>query len=85
MKPITHAKIKYRMMTATYIIPAIYLAAAAAFWGMMKRRGWFAEYAETRIDEIWVAVQTMVADRDYETKRVYRFHKLGYELVIKSK
>ena len=85
MQPITHAKIKYWSITATYIVPAIYIAAAGSFWTLMQNRGWFADIAESRIEELHETILAMIEERKYETERVFRFHKLGYELRIVPK
>ncbi len=74
MKPITHAKIKYALMTVK-IAPFIFANVVKLLWYWNKDK--------QKVQDAYDATQALFFDRKFETERTYRFHKLGYELIIK--
>ncbi len=77
MKPITHAKIRYWSYTIIRLPKILFLAAQGGWYGWRKN--------DEAVAGVWEQVNQFMIDREYETRRTFRFHRDGYELVMRVK
>jgi hypothetical protein len=86
VKPITHAKIRYWAITINHS-PMIAYWFIKASWLDWKRDNYVhvhqLEKIEKQREALWEQFNLFIVYREQETKRTFRFHRDGYELVIK--
>lgn len=79
MKPVTHAKIAYWKFNCRIAPEILWMAVKITWWGCTRNRS---IKNQSKIDTCIARSQQLFVDRKHEVERVYRFHKLGYELYI---